>query len=119
MILDDTWFQKSPATEPPFTFSHAMASIGSDKVLLLSAWPAFNETWVYDLSDDNWTLQNPGTTPPARAYHKMASLGGDRVLMFGGVDWVNLFYFGDTWVFDLRITMTSKTRLDTSTKFIT
>ena len=109
-LSDDTWVQKSPATEPPFTFSHAMASIGSDKVLMLSAWPAFNETWVYDLSDDNWTLQNPGTIPPARAYHKMASLGGDRVLMFGGVDWVNLFYFGDTWVFDLsNNSWTSKT----------
>ncbi len=100
----NTWTLMNPMSgiKPSPRYTHAMANIGGDQVLLFGGIDdAYdNETWVYDLSANTWTLMSPlgGTMPSARMMHEIAYLGGDQVLLFGGYDGA---MDNETWVYDL------------------
>jgi len=100
------WTDKSPSGDKPSVrFTHCMAYIGEDKVLLFGgttgAYPGVSndETWVYDVSENSWTQKYPSTRPQSRGSHSMAYIGGDKVLLFGG--WNENGNLNDTWIYDL------------------
>jgi N-acetylneuraminic acid mutarotase len=99
-LSDNTWTLKNPSTSPSARFTHAMASIGGDQVLLFAGQNFsgnLGDTWVYDLSDNTWSLKTLATNPTPVSGHAMANIGGDKVVLFGS----NSFYENDTWVYDL------------------
>lgn len=107
-LSENSWTQMSPSQPPPPRYSHAMAYIGGDQVLLFGGSGTFDEnsaeyrlddTWVYDLSSNTWTEKNPVTKPSARSELAMANIGGDQVLLFSG--WTASSFPDDTWVYDL------------------
>jgi N-acetylneuraminic acid mutarotase len=103
-LVEDTWTQVFPDSFPSARHSHAMAYIGSDKVLLFGGKDDsgyYNDTWVYDLSETSWTQLSPPSPPSARRNHAMADIGVDQVLLFGGWDGTD---DDETWIFDLNDT---------------
>jgi len=101
-LSDNSWTQLYPTNHPSARILHAMAYIGSDKVLLFGGQDPWHddETWIYDLSENNWTQQNPSTNPSARNYHEMAYFGNDQVVLFSGKD-ADYNQLDDTWIYDL------------------
>ena len=117
-----TW--KPTTIGPGARNSHAMATLGNDRVLMFGGDNVnnnvLNDAWVFELSpyslnNENgkngkngaaaaasavgtWTQTQGG--PSARAYHAMASLGGGRVLLYGGFG-VNKDVLNDAWIFEL------------------
>jgi len=109
-LSDNTWTSQAPAAAaangaalydgPSARWSHAMAYLGGDQVLLFGGDDGSrrDDTWVYDLSANTWTNQSPAVGPTARYWHAMAYIGGVQVLLFGGAD---ADYDGETWVYNL------------------
>ncbi|MFC1683574.1 Kelch repeat-containing protein [Candidatus Zixiibacteriota bacterium] len=94
------WNEIVSSPHPDARSLHAMAYIGSEKVLLFGgqAPTQANDTWVYDLNMSTWAEQDPASKPSQRDGHAMAHIGGDRVLLFGGHDGSN---DDETWIYDL------------------
>jgi hypothetical protein len=101
-LSNNTWTEKTPASNPGGVNSHSMASIhGTDKVVLFGAIGADRQTWVYDLSDNYWTRKMPNSKPSDRRDFAMASIDGtDVIMLFGGYS-SNFNYLSDTWIYDL------------------
>ncbi len=100
---DGTWESMTPATSPPARSFHAMAYIGTGKVLLFGGQGESGylaDTWIYDLEEDTWTQDATGPSPTARIMHAMTYLGGDRVLLVAGQA-PDESPLGDVWVYDL------------------
>ena len=110
-LSKDTWINKNPSSHPSKRFGHAMASIDSEKKVVLFGGSLdgstlhYDETWVYDLTDDNiWTQFYSPIKPVGRVGHSMAPIyGTDKILLFGGA---NLSFFprvvyNDTWIYDM------------------
>ena len=106
-LSENNWTQMNPSQPPPPRYSHAMAYIGGDQVLVFGGSGTFDEygedfqlddTWVYDLSSNTWTEKIQTPKPSARLEHAMANIGGDKVLLFSG--W-SASFIDDTWVYDL------------------
>jgi hypothetical protein len=103
---DNIWTLMTPVLKKPSkrTF-HAMANIGSDRVLLFGGNDQFgfdDETWVYDLSDNKWTEKTTSVKPSSRARHSMAGIHGSigsKVLLFGGKGTAGLN--NETWIYNL------------------
>ena len=102
-LSDNIWTEKTPANPTPTNNPsgrsyHAMATVGTDKVVLFGGVNGYNETWVYDLKNNTWSKKNPSTKPSYRYDHAMASVWGtDEVVLFGGDSNNN-----ETWVYDLN-----------------
>jgi N-acetylneuraminic acid mutarotase len=95
-VSDGMWTDKNPMGDVPLPRSgHAMAHIGSDRVLMFGGTAGENESWIYDLSNNRWMPAAMG--PPGRRFHAMAHIGSDRALLFGGFA---SSAFQDTWIFD-------------------
>ena len=62
-LSDNTWIQKSPASQPSARYMHAMAYISGDQVVLFGGSSGSDETWVYDLSANTWTQKSPASKP--------------------------------------------------------
>jgi len=95
------WTQMSPSSSPSARYTHTVAYIGGDQVLLFGGYDdngLDDETWVYDLSANTWAQQSPSSKPSTRYNHGMAHIGGDQILLFGGNDGDLV---DDTWVYDL------------------
>ena len=93
------WTEITNSHRPAARSLHAMAYIGSEKVLLFGgeAPEQSNDTWIYDLNMSTWAEQDPPSKPSQRDGHAMAHIGGDKVLLFGGQDGS---YDDETWVYD-------------------
>ena len=82
---------------------HAMASLGSGKVLMSGGVravieqyeevDAIDEAWIFDAANNSWT--RAGDLNIARANHSMVPLPDGRVLVVGGATRVHLQSAGD------------------------
>lgn len=95
------WALVQPSESPGARKDHAMAYIGTGKVLLFggeSLGSLQSDTWVYDVGSKTWTKRS-GPGPSARHSHAMAYIGGDKVMLFGGSKGTGTS--AETWVYDL------------------
>jgi hypothetical protein len=96
-----TWTQKSPVSNPPARYDHAMAyDVGTAQTVMFGGYKTglgsgpWNDTWTWDGA--NWTQKFPFNSPVARCCHTMAyDTSNNQVLLFGGG---YLAIFNDTWV---------------------
>jgi hypothetical protein len=102
-LSDNTWTQKNPSNSPSARYSHTLAFIGENKVIMFGGnGPNGDETWLYDLTDNTWTQKNPSTKPAARNDPSLVYIGSDQILLFGGV---GLLVYDETWLYDLSDNM--------------
>jgi hypothetical protein len=96
-----TWSQLTPTTSPPARVGHAMASNGSNEVVMfggaISSGEFKNDTWTFN--GTTWTLVHPATSPSARAYSVMAyDSVNSKWVLFGGQNEYN--FLPETWTFN-------------------
>jgi hypothetical protein len=109
---DDAWtfdgatWTRASASGATTRSSHAMAELGSNKVVVYGGYGGLLGDAGYGILDDTWTFDGSSWAfvtdvgPGARLYHAMASWNG-KVVLFGGASDVNgNDLLGDTWIFD-------------------
>jgi len=108
-LSDNTWTNMNPTVSPSQRYSHVMAYIGDDKVVIFGGLPTreslypLNETWVYDLSDNTWTQDTNSVNPPGvwhTAMCETSQTGVSKAVLYAGdLDWVGDEDSDETWTF--------------------
>ena len=99
-LYSGLWEEQHPVSNIDIQYDFDISSFyGSNKVILFT-WDG--NTWIYDLDTNRWDQVFPDNSPPPRRAFGMTSIyGTDCVLIFSGFNMSSMYYYEDTWYYDL------------------